>query len=157
MANFNLWERWMSIHVRNMSNNNPEDTPFQVWNDVYRWSYYIDDIKDIEDWWINILFQNLHCTFNALASITPNNYEKNITFRYKYDEWLNCELEIEPKNMEEYIKVSIQKNDPVHDISLNDLYIWHYLTIFIFWLMFTIWMGIKYIDKKWLLISKKNR
>lgn len=171
---FNLWERDLTIHVRNMNNENPENTPFRVlnnntiinsWNtdkkkwEIYRGEYTVNDITKVDNWEVNLTFWNLHCDVNMILSINTNNYyDKNLFIRYEYDNNnLSCKVEVEPKSFERSFKTSIvQKEKPIITISLNDIYVWHYLSAFIFWLFLIIYLFIKYIDKKWYLISKKK-
>lgn len=154
--NFSLWEREMTIQVRNMSNEEPENTPFLVNDNMYSWTYLIPDISKIDKEKIDLKFWNLHCDYNMELTVNPNNYKKLLTIRYHLDKNLNCKYEVEPKNFENYIKVSVKKDIPFYNISLNDLYSWHFILMFLFGLLFTIYIGIKIIDKKWILINKKD-
>ncbi len=155
---FNLWERSLTINVKNLWLKHPENTIFHVkdykWEDVYKWTYFLSDIKSLDKWELDLSFNNMHCKYNIKLNINPNMYQKNIDITFKQNTKLQCNLDIKPENIKNTMTISTKNIDKtVYDISLNDLSFRHYLWIFLFWLFVIIALMIKYIDKKWLLLN----
>jgi len=158
---FNLWERDLTINVKNFTLEKPENTVFKTsdatWDNYYRWTYFIPDIKKLNDQPIKLWFSSLHCKYNLNVKINPNNYQKNIDISYKYSNNFKCLIDIKPDNMKQFVEVQSQQITPNYVISLNDLEVWHYMTAFVFWLFLVVAIWIKYIDKKALLIHNRHK
>jgi len=160
---FNLGERTLTINVKNKNIPKPENTVFDVrdykWNDVYKWTYFIPDIRKIDSKdSINLHFNNLHCDYYVSLKVNPNNYTKNIDINYGIGTNLKCLIKVTPESVKKEMKITVkQKSNVIQDISLNDLWYQHYIWIFILGLFLMIWIGINYINKKWLLLNNKNK
>jgi hypothetical protein len=161
MSQFSLWERDLTINVKNFTLNKPEDTVFKVSDyrgvDYYRWSVFIPDIKKLTENSLSIELNTLNCKYNIKINVNPNAYIRDLTLSHKYNDKLTCKLDIEPKSYESNIIVSTKETPVIKDISLNDLAVWHYIWVFVFWLFMVIAFWIRDMDKKWTLINKNNK
>lgn len=160
MASFNLWERDITINVKNFTLEKPEDTVFKVidykWEEFYRWSYYLNDIKKQEQP-LTLSFNTMHCDYNLKYKINPNNYQKNINIEYKYNTRFECKIDISPVEAKQYIEVSQKSIKPAHEISLNDLFLFNYFWIFVVGLFLCIAFNIHRINKNKELINTKTK
>lgn len=160
---FNLGERTLTINVKNKNIQKPENTVFSVKDykgtDLYKGTYFIPDIRKIDSKEsIDLNFNNLHCNYYVSLKINPNNYAKNIDISYWIGTNLKCLIKITPESVKKEMKISVkQQSQVIQNISLNDLWFQHYWWIFILWLFLIIWIGINYINKKWLLLNTKNK
>ena len=156
---FNLWERDLNINVKNFTLENPENTLFKVidhkWEDLYRWSYFLQDIKKLKDESLDLSFSTLHCNYKIKLNVNPNNYQKNIDISYKYTNSFKCALDVKPESARSTMEISQSNIAPSYNISLNDLALWHYVWAFIFWLFLVIALMIRRMDKKWLLLQNR--
>jgi len=156
---FNLWERDLTINVKNFTLEKPENTVFKVkdhkWVDYYRWTYFLPDIKKLNNESVEVSFNTLHCNYNLSININPNNYQKNIDIAYKYNNKFKCVIDIKPDNIKDSITIQTAHMPATNEISLNDLEVWHYSWLFIFWLFLVIAVMIRHIDKKWLLLNNR--
>lgn len=159
---FNLWERSLTINVKNLWLQHTENTVFTVkdykWTEQYKWTYFVPDIKTLEKWELKLNFHNLHCAYNLDLKVNPNNFHKNIDIKYMQDSTLQCKIDVKPESVKETMQINVKNiDDTLIKISLNDLSFRHFLWIFVFWVFLTITLMIRRMDKKWLLLNNRDK
>lgn len=156
-ALFTLWERDVSIIVKNASNAQPENTVFKVWEQYFKGSYLIQDFLNTPKDGINVEFSNLKCKYVANVKIDPTVYIKNVVISYWYNSRWDCIHKVEPEEMIRLVSVSTSEKQPLnYTIQLNDLSILHFIAYWFLWLFIAIYLWIMYIKKKKVLIYNKN-
>jgi len=158
MPGFNLWERDITILIKNGSRSDPENTTFKLNDTYHRGVYLVRDFLEVGKDWLNMSFSNMHCNYTANIKVDPSIYTKYITITYWYNPNGNCIYKVIP---EEYAKLTTVKveetNSIMETIKLNDLSIINYISFFVFWLFLAVYLWIKYIEKKKILVYNKKQ
>lgn len=158
MAWFNLGERDVTILVKNGSRPDPENTTFKLNDTYHRWTYLVRDFLEVGKDWLNLSFSNLHCKYTANVKIDPNVYTKYVTISYWYNSVGDCIYKVIPEEYAKLTSVKVETTSPiVETIKLNDLSAINHIAYFVFWLFLTIYIWIKYIEKKRILVYNKKQ
>lgn len=154
---FTLWERDVSILVKNASTERQENTVFKVNDTHYRWIYVIQDFLSVGKDGINLEFGNMKCNYKANVKIDPAVYIKNVIISYGYNNRWDCIHKVSPEEMQRLVSITTtQVVKTEQTIQLNDLSILHIISYAAFWVFVAIALWIIYIKKKKVLIYNKN-
>lgn len=155
---FTLWERDITILVKNGSRKDPENTVFKLNETYHKWIYLIRDFLEVWNKWLSLDFSNLHCNYNANIKIDPNIYSKYITLTYGYNGNGDCIYKVVPEEYAKLTTVTVTpRTEMMETIKLNDLSFINYIWYFIFGVFLLVFMWIHYIEKKKILIYNKKQ